>query len=69
MLTSTGSVGPETRKGRTATVRPFTNLLTSNRDRNGISAFRRQCLAGLGVTGPRADVIAGMAWGLAERDA
>ena len=63
MLTSTGSVGPETRKGRTATVRPLTNLLTSNDPGNGISTFRRQCLVRMGLSRSRADLIAGMAWG------
>jgi hypothetical protein len=64
MLITAGSVTPKTRKGRTATVRPSTILLTSSVSNDSIATARLQRLAALcGVTGRRAELIAGLVWG------
>jgi hypothetical protein len=63
MLTTAGGVALKTRKGRTATVRPSTNLLTNSGIGNSTRELRLQRLGPLGIAGLRADLIAGFAWG------
>lgn len=64
MLTATGCVAPKTKAGRTATVRPTTNLLTSNDQPDTIRVLRVQRLSHqYGLVGNRANLIAGLAWG------
>ncbi len=63
MLSTAGCVALKTRKGRTGTVRPFTNLLSSSGNVDSTDALRHQRLRLLGIIGHRAELIAGMAWG------
>ena len=63
MLSTAGCVALKTRKGRTATVRPSTNLLSSSRSVDSTEALRLQRLRLIGIIGQRAELIAGMAWG------
>jgi hypothetical protein len=63
MLTAPRAVAPKTRKGRTATVRPSTNFISSNSQANTIDALRKQRLRIIGIYDYRADLIASLAWG------
>jgi len=64
MFTATsGSVAPKTRKGRTATVQPSTNLLISSVASNTIQSIRKQRLSAFGIYDIRADLIASLVWG------
>jgi hypothetical protein len=63
MLSTAGCVALETRKGRTATVRPSTDLLSSSGIIDSTEALRLQRLRLLGILGRRAELIAGLAWG------
>jgi len=63
MFTAAGAVARKTRKGRTATVRPSTNLLISSRAEDSIVALRLQRLMPHGVAGVRAGLLATMIWG------
>jgi hypothetical protein len=64
MLAAAGSVTPKTRKGRTATVRPSTNLLIISVLADSIRTAQVQRLATLcGITGRRAELIASFVWG------
>jgi hypothetical protein len=63
MFNTAGSVTPKTRKGRTATVQPSTNLLNNGANRNSIDTLRVQRLRLLGVIGARAELLARLAWG------
>lgn len=58
-----GGVAPKTRKGRTATVRPSTNLLISSVSSHNIQAMRKQRLSKCGIYDNRADLIASLIWG------
>ena len=53
---------PDKRKGRTATVRPLQNFHSISTTTDTASLLRLQRLFAAGITGPRANVIAGMAW-------
>jgi len=64
MLITTGGA-PETRKGRTATVRPSTNLLNNDSDNDTATTLRLQRLRLIGIIGNRADLLATLAWGKA----
>lgn len=57
------SVALETRKGRTATVRPSTNLLISSMDKDSTTTLRLQRLRPLGIVGAQADLLAQLIWG------
>lgn len=63
MFTAAGAVARKTRKGRTSTVRPSTNLLISSGVEDSIAAVRLQRLMPLGLIGPRADLISSLIWG------
>lgn len=63
MFNTAGSVTPKTRKGRTATVQPSTNLLNNGTNRNSTEALRVQRLRLFGVIGARAELLAQLAWG------
>lgn len=63
MKTSLPGSPPRTRKGRTATVRPSTNFISSNSQANIIDAMRKQRLCVIGIYDYRADLIASLAWG------
>ncbi len=54
------------RKGRTVAVRPFQNSSNISTIEDSKSALRLQRLSMLGVVGTRADLIAGLAWGVAN---
>ena len=67
MLNTAGSVTPETRKGRTATVRPSTILLNNGDITDNTAQARLQRLQAVcGVVGRRADLIAFLIWGDAD---
>lgn len=54
----------KTRKGRTATVRPSTNIVIHGTDDDNLNWQRVQRLASLfGLTNARAKIIADLAWG------
>lgn len=63
MFTAARAVAPKTRKGRTGTVRPSTNLLNSSAIIDSTEALRVQRLRLLGIIGQRAALIASLAWG------
>ena len=63
MFTAAGAVARKTRKGRTATVRPSTNLLISSDTDHSIAAVRLQRLMPYGVIGSRADLLSRLIWG------
>ena len=63
MFTAAAASGREARKGRTATVRPSTNLLNSSTNGNSTEALRLQRLRLLGIIGQRAELLAELAWG------
>ena len=64
MLTAAaGCVTPKTRKGRTATVRPLTNMLINSKAKDSTEALRLQRLRLVGIVGMRAELLAQLAWG------
>ena len=63
MLRTAGSVTPKARKGRTATVRPSTNLLNSSGINDSTEALRLQRLRLVGIIGMRAQMLASLVWG------
>ena len=63
MFTAAAASGRKTRKGRTATVQPSTNLLISSVASNTIQSIRKQRLSAFGIYDIRADLIASLVWG------
>lgn len=66
MLITTGSAPFKARKGRTATVRPSTNLLINSSAEDNSEAVRLQRLLRYGIVGDRAKLIADAVWGEAR---
>ena len=67
MLSTARNAPFDARKGRTAIVRPLTNLLNSSSSQDSIRDARLQRLTALcGVTGRRAELIAFLIWGEAR---
>lgn len=56
---------PNKRRGRTATVQPLQNSVSISNNADSVSALRLQRLSVIGVSGAQANLIAGLAWGVA----
>lgn len=56
---------PNKRKGRTATVQPLQKSVSISNNVDSVSALRLQRLSVFGIGGAQANLIAGLAWGVA----
>lgn len=65
LVASARAPQPNKRKGRTATVQPLQNSVSIGNNADSVSALRLQRLSVIGIGGAQANLIAGLAWGVA----